>query len=102
MFVAMNRFTIVPGCEAEFEDVWRNRKSTLHEMEGFVSFHLLKGPDTEDGALYASHTIWKDRGSFEAWTQSDNFRQAHANAGNNKKLYVGPPKFEGFESVVGD
>jgi hypothetical protein len=35
---------------------------------GFVKFHLLKGPEVEDHTLYASHTVWKDRATFEAWT----------------------------------
>jgi heme-degrading monooxygenase HmoA len=35
---------------------------------GFVKFHLLKGPEAEDHTLYASHTVWKDRATFEAWT----------------------------------
>lgn len=29
MFVAMNRFRVVPGSEDAFEEVWRSRKSRL-------------------------------------------------------------------------
>lgn len=47
-----------------------------------------------------SHTIWKDRAAFEAWTKSEHFRKAHANAGSNSHLYKGHPEFEGFESVI--
>ena len=100
MFIAMNRFKVVKGNEAEFEDVWRNRDSHLDEVPGFVEFHLLKGPEQEEITLYASHTIWKDRADFEAWTKSEHFRKAHANAGNNKKLHAGHPEFEGFEVVL--
>ena len=98
-FIAMNRFRIVPGAEAEFEEVWANRDSRLHEVPGFVAFHLLKGPAAEDHTLYASHTVWRSRADFEAWTQSDAFRAAHRGAGGRKPLYLGPPQFEGFESV---
>jgi heme-degrading monooxygenase HmoA len=101
MFVAMNRFRVLPGAEEAFETAWRNRKRRLEEMEGFVDFHLLRGPAREDHTLYASHTIWKDQGAFEAWTRSAQFREAHRGAGANKPLYLGHPEFEGFTSVPG-
>ena len=44
MFVAMNRFKVVRGSEEAFEAVWKNRNSTLSEMNGFREFHLLRGP----------------------------------------------------------
>ena len=102
MYVAMNRFRVNKGHEDAFEDVWRNRNSSLAEMAGFQSFHLLKGPYDEEAqtTLYASHTIWKSQDHFVAWTKSENFRNAHKNAGNNKGMYAGHPNFEGFESVV--
>ena len=62
------------------------------------SHHLLKGPEAEDHTLYASHTVWKSRATFEAWTKSEAFR-AHYKAGDNKTLYLGHPQFEGFEII---
>ncbi len=99
MFIAMNRFRVAPGAEAEFEQVWKGRDSQLHTVPGFVEFHLLKGPAKEDHVLYASHTIWRSRADFEAWTRSEAFRMAHRNAGQTKPLYLAPPEFEGFEAV---
>jgi heme-degrading monooxygenase HmoA len=99
MYIAMNRFRVASGSEADFEAVWRNRDSHLREVPGFVEFHLLKGPQREDHVLYASHTIWADYAAFEAWTKSEAFRAAHRNAGGNRPLYLGPPEFEGFEVV---
>ena len=101
MFVAMNRFRVTPGSEEAFEEVWRNRKSRLGEMPGFIDFHLLRGPARDDHTLYASHTLWKDHDAFEAWTRSEQFREAHKGAGANKPLYLGHPEFEGFTSVEG-
>ncbi|MEL7138498.1 MAG: antibiotic biosynthesis monooxygenase [Pseudomonadota bacterium] len=100
MFVAMNRFRVAKGQEDAFETVWRERETRLDEMAGFKSFHLLRGPTAEDHTLYASHTIWADRGAFEDWTRSEQFRAAHKDAGSNKHLYLGHPEFEGFESVL--
>jgi heme-degrading monooxygenase HmoA len=104
MYLAMNRFNVNKGQEEAFETVWRNRNSELDQLAGFKSFHLLKGPEAEDGAttLYASHTIWETKDHFIAWTRSEHFRNAHKNAGSNKHLYAGPPNFEGFESVLSE
>lgn len=103
MFLAMNRFKVVPGQEDEFERIWRERESYLNTMPGFMEFHLLKGPKKDDHTLYSSHTAWKTRVDFESWTKSEAFRIAHARAGEHKPaapLYLGHPEFEGFESVL--
>lgn len=100
MFIAMNRFKVAKGSEAEFERVWAERETHLDEVGGFVEFHLLRGPEADDHTLFASHTVWRDRGAFEAWTQSDAFRKAHADAGSRKVLYLGHPQFEGFEVIL--
>lgn len=103
MYIAMNRFKVAKGSEADFETVWRTRESYLHELEGFVEFALLKGPEREDHTLYSSHTVWKTKANFTAWTTSEQFRKSHAAAGNrtgNKPSYIGHPEFEGFEAVL--
>jgi heme-degrading monooxygenase HmoA len=51
------------------------------------------------GGSYASHTVWKNLATFEAWTKSEAFRAAHAGAGGNKPLYLGHRQFEGFETI---
>lgn len=101
MFIAMNRFRVLRGREEEFETVWRARESRLPGEPGFEQFTLLKGPEREDHTLYSSHTIWKDRDSFVAWTKSEAFRIAHARGSETKGLYIGGPEFEGFEAVPG-
>lgn len=103
MFIAMNRFKVVAGSEGEFEAVWKNRDTSLSEMPGFIEFQLLRGPHNEEEGyiLYVSHTIWRTREDFVTWTKSENFRNAHRNAGQNRGLYKGPPVFEGFTMVEG-
>ena len=99
MFIAMNRFKVAPGAEAEFETLWKSRDSQLHSVPGFVEFHLLKGPVEEDYCLYASHTVWRSRPDFEAWTRSEAFRAAHRDAGQGRSLTISHPVFEGFEVI---
>jgi heme-degrading monooxygenase HmoA len=99
MFIAMNRFHVKKGAESAFEKVWRNRDSFLDQVPGFIEFHLLKGPEADDHTLYASHSLWQSKSAFEAWTKSEEFRAAHARAGDSTtgSLYLEHPKFEGFE-----
>jgi heme-degrading monooxygenase HmoA len=99
MFIAMNRFKVVRGAEAAFEQVWTSRDTHLREVPGFVTFHLLRGPEHDDHVLYASHTLWRNKADFEAWTRSEAFRLVHRDAGQNRPLYLGHPEFEGFEVI---
>ncbi|MCK0208544.1 antibiotic biosynthesis monooxygenase [Starkeya koreensis] len=100
MFLAMNRFKVRLGSEADFEAVWRQRDSYLARVPGFVSFDLLRGATKDDHTLYASHSVWSSRADFEAWTRSEEFRNAHRSAGANKPLYLGHPELELFDSVL--
>jgi heme-degrading monooxygenase HmoA len=99
MFIAMNRFRVIPDEAKTFEDVWLKRDTHLAGVPGFVAFHLLRGPAYEDHVLYSSHTVWRSPADFEAWTRSEAFRKAHGGAGGSKPLYLGHPVFEGFESL---
>ncbi|WP_038200446.1 antibiotic biosynthesis monooxygenase [Xenophilus azovorans] len=99
-FIAMNRFRIVPGREDEFVEMWRQRDSYLSNVPGFVEFHLLRGPTTDEHTLFASHTVWASRAHFEDWTRSEAFRAAHAGAGQKRDLYLGPPQLELFDAVI--
>ncbi len=99
MFIAMNRFSVVPGEEKAFEAVWLERDTQLGGVPGFIAFHLLRGPRADDHTLYSSHTVWRSHADFEAWTRSEAFRVAHRGAGANRPLYLGHPKFEGFEVI---
>lgn len=101
-FIAMNRFKVRTGSEADFEEMWRARESRLKEVPGFREFRLLKGPEGDGHRLYSSHVIWDSQADFEAWTKSEQFREAHRNAGQSstQSALMGPPQFEGFETVL--
>lgn len=100
MFIAMNRFRIAPGREDEFVEIWRRRETHLDRVPGFQTFHLLRGASHDDHTLFASHSTWTSRQAFEDWTRSEAFRQAHAQAGGARGLYLGHPEFEGFDTVL--
>ena len=101
-FIAMNRFRVSVEGADDFEEMWRSRESRLKEVPGFIEFRLLKGPEEDGIRTYSSHVIWEAKTDFENWTQSEHFRAAHANVGKSqgRKAIMGPPKFEGFETIL--
>ena len=100
MYIAMNRFKIVPGREEDFEQIWKQRETYLDEVPGFMKFHLVRGSREETYTLYASHSTWKSEDDFLKWTKSQAFRDAHRGAGERKDMYLGHPIFEGFEVLI--
>ncbi|PSU74892.1 antibiotic biosynthesis monooxygenase family protein [Photobacterium phosphoreum] len=100
MYIAMNRFKIRLGSEQEFINIWKNRETYLDTVPGFQSFNLLQSASNDEYTLFASHSVWDSRQAFEDWTQSEQFRKAHANARSNKEIYLGAPNFEGFENCL--
>lgn len=100
MYIAMNRFRIARGREQDFEELWRRRESHLDGVPGFREFHLLRGPSDDAGTLYASHSVWESPAAFRAWTESESFRKAHAQARAPQGTYLGHPVFEGFEVIL--
>jgi len=97
LFIAMNHFQVDPERGAEFERHWRQRESHLAEVPGFLRFALLRGD--EPGA-YVSHSTWRNRAAFEAWTRSEAFRKAHAQARTPSGLLRGHPHLQVFEAVI--
>jgi heme-degrading monooxygenase HmoA len=100
MYIAMNRFKVALGREEAFEEMWRSRDSYLDEVPGFEQFHLLRGPSDQSSTLFVSHSHWKSESDFIAWTESESFRKAHAQARAPEGTYLGPPSFEGFSVVI--
>ncbi len=96
MFIAMNRFKVNAGQEAEFERIWAERDSYLDQVPGFVHFSLLRG-DAE--GEYISHSTWEDREAFMSWTQSEAFRKGHAQ-GSLSGVLAGPPVVSLYEAKL--
>ncbi|TMB96885.1 MAG: antibiotic biosynthesis monooxygenase [Chloroflexi bacterium] len=96
MFIAMNRFKVAAGREADFERAWRERESYLAGVSGFVQFALLRGDSPGE---YISHSTWQDRQSFMDWTQSEAFTAGHRQ-GSLAGVLEGPPQVSMYEAVI--
>jgi len=119
-FVACNRFSVLPGQEAAFEERWAKRDSTLNELPGFVSFTMLRrdfgntghGGDRSGPAgaewNYMSATVWKDRAAFDNWRESQQFKNAHGggkpqaseDAPKPPPMWAGPPTPVFYEATL--
>lgn len=103
MYIAMNSFTVNNARHSEFEKIWKERERFLNELDGFVSFKLLRGaPDSEGGEtrVYISHSTWASEQAFIDWTKSEQFKRAHKDARTPEGILMGPPRFSGYEVIL--
>jgi len=108
-YIAMNRFQVRDGSEAQFETRWATRKSSLIELDGFRWFGLFRrvppsGEDPQpypDDYNYVSFTIWETKKNFNAWRTGPAFKEAHGGGSvmnffgmiiNGFMTSKGPPK----------
>jgi len=96
MFIAMNKFQVNPGKEGDFEKIWRERETYLDGVPGFVHFALLR---SDNKGEYISHSTWRDRDAFVAWTQSEAFGAGHRQ-GSLMGVLQGPPMIGLYEAVI--
>jgi len=97
MFCVMNRVPVAPDWHEAFEERFRQRAGQVELQPGFVRMSVMR-PATEE-APYVVETLWRDRVAFDAWLDSDDFRQAHANP-LPKEAYAGEGRIESFEVII--
>lgn len=97
MYIAMNRFQVVPGKEEDFERIWRERETYLQGTPGFVRFALLKSEMS--AGEYVSHSTWRDKEAFMDWMNSPAFAAGHRQ-GSLAGILQGPPTPAMYESIL--
>lgn len=98
MIIVNNRIPVNPDHSAAFEQAFADRANLVDGMPGFVSYQLLR--PTKDGDPYVVMTTWESREQFEAWTQSEEFKQGHAQSGTlPKEAFLGHPQLEIHEVI---
>lgn len=96
MIQVVNRIRVAPGHEAAFEERFRSRAGLVEHSPGFIRNLVLR---PIQGETYLVMTWWQDQASFEAWTQSDSFKQAHASP-PPREMFAGPSQLEIHEVVT--
>ena len=98
MIVVCNRIPVNPDHAAAFEDRFADRAALVDGMDGFISFQLLRPHDPAHP--YTVMTFWESKDHYEAWINSDEFKQGHAQSGRlPQETFLGHPVLETFEVV---
>lgn len=93
MIIVANRIPVNPDYSQQFEETFSKRGGQVDQQAGFIAFQLLR--PTKEGDPYIVQTMWESRAAFEAWTQSEAFRQEHGRAGSlPKEAFAGRPDLE--------
>ena len=100
MMVVCNRISVAKGCEKEFESLFFSRnpadaKYPITEQPGFIRSDLLRPSNKEP---YIVLTYWESLESFETWTNSDSFKEAHSGRARTE-IYAGRPNLEIHEVI---
>jgi heme-degrading monooxygenase HmoA len=95
MIVVSNRLHVAKGHEADFEKRFEGRARLVENMPGFVRLEILR-PVKSDYYIVLTH--WQDEGSFQAWTNSAEFKEAHRNRPPSE-IFSGPNVFEMHEVI---
>ena len=93
MILVMNRFTVTPGRELDFEEAFKGRAKLVETLPGFMGFDVMR-PTDADG-VFISMTRWRSMQDFENWTNSEAFKQGHAR--KHTGMFAGHPELEIFE-----
>ena len=105
MIVVSNRIPVAKGHETAFEERFRGRAGLVENHPGFVRLEILRPkPVTIQGGqlggseYYVVLTYWENEQAFVAWTESEDFRRAHASR-PPKEMFAGPNVFEMHEVI---
>ena len=103
MFIAMNRFQVVPDKGEEFERIWRERETYLDGVPGFVRFTLLRnggghGTPPNPGE-YISHSTWASRAKLGLCVHASKAARGHAQ-GSLMGILAGPPTVTLYDAVL--
>lgn len=100
MIVVANRFSVAEGYEDEFVERFRESSGTVASRPGFVKFELLS-PANEDTDVHVAMTYWESEADFRAWTESEEFAEAHAGDPPDG-MFEGHPDLEVHEVAFED
>ncbi len=105
MIVVSNRIPVAKGQEAAFEKRFEGRAGLVEKHPGFIRLEILRPRPVEmhghtmgGSEYYVVLTYWETERDFVRWTESQDFRTAHANR-PPKEMFAGPNVFELHEVI---
>lgn len=92
--VKINAIRVPEGRGEMIEQRFAARGDAMNEVEGFISFELLRPAAGED--RYFVYTRWETEEAFQAWRDSQRFAESHAGqTGPAPEGHGGPPAGHG-------
>ena len=96
MIVVQNRVPVAEGYEEDFLDRFRSRKGLVDGQPGFMRNLVLR---PIKGERFIVLTFWETQEDFEAWTESDAFKEAHSRV-PPKEMFRGHGELEIHEVAL--
>lgn len=97
-YVALSRFRVRNGMEAEVAAAFRNRPHMVDDAPGFLRMEVLTPSD--DDAEFWLLTWWSDEASFRAWHGGHVYRESHSGVPKGLKLDPSFTEMRGFRSIA--
>lgn len=105
MYVVSNRIPVAVGQEDAFANRFRARAGLVEGHAGFIRLHILKpteislhGRTMGRSPYHIVLTYWERVEDFVAWTNSDDFKTAHADR-PPPEMFAGENVFELHEVI---
>lgn len=95
MYIVMNRLGVPPDDRERVEAAFKHNASRIEGTPGFLGFELLRRNDANE---LLAITRWENRESFENWTRSSHFAQAHSGQQDRPSM---SSHLETYELVTG-
>lgn len=96
-FVALSRFAVANGMEADVRSAFQSRPHTVDDVDGFLRMEVIQPED--DATEFWLLTFWTDEDSFRRWHRSHLYSDAHAGIPKGLKLVRGRTQVRYFTHV---
>jgi heme-degrading monooxygenase HmoA len=96
--VRINALDVPEGMREVLEERFSKRAGEVDTTPGFEAFELLRPTDGSD--RYFVYTRWADAASFDAWMESRQFQQGHAQGGEGQAPAASGAELMSFDVVL--
>ncbi len=97
--VKINVLTVPEEMRDTLEQRFEARAGEVEKTPGFLSFDLLR--PTDDSDRYFVVTKWESEEAFQAWMDSRQFQQGHAQSNQGQRPAATDSELLSFEVVLG-
>jgi len=97
-FLALSKFKVRNGMEADVRDAFLRRPHLVDEAQGFVRMEVVS--PTADDAEFWLLTWWQDEASFREWHHSHLYRESHAGIPKGLKLVPDATELLTFRTIT--